>query len=70
MNLRWDRFVFARFFLLSAALFSSAANAAEPFASDWVNSLKSRARLVADGAGGAAVEIELAPNAITYWRDP
>ena len=51
-------------------VFSSPANAAERFASDWANALKSRARLVADGAGGAAIEIELAPNAITYWRDP
>jgi DsbC/DsbD-like thiol-disulfide interchange protein len=70
MNLHWDRFVFARVFLLSAALFSSCADAAERSASDWANALKSRARLVADGAGGAAIEIELASNAITYWRDP
>ncbi len=44
--------------------------AADPFASDWGLAQKSRARLIADGAGGAALEIELAPGAITYWRDP
>ena len=33
-------------------------------------SLKSRARLVAAGNAQAGVEIELAPGAITYWRDP
>ena len=31
---------------------------------------KSRARLISDGAGVAGIEIELAPGAITYWRDP
>jgi DsbC/DsbD-like thiol-disulfide interchange protein len=44
--------------------------AAEPYASEWTPSLKSRARLIADGVGGAGVEVELAPGAITYWRDP
>jgi DsbC/DsbD-like thiol-disulfide interchange protein len=43
---------------------------ADPYASDWAISAKSRARLIADGTGQAAFEIALAPGAITYWRDP
>ena len=43
---------------------------ADPFASDWAPSLKSQARLIADGTGQAAFQIELAPGSITYWRDP
>jgi len=50
--------------------FGANAAFADPYASDWSPSAKSRARLVADGAGGAALEIELSPGAITYWRDP
>ena len=46
------------------------ARAADPFASDWAPSLKSKARLIADGAGQAGFQIELAPGSITYWRDP
>ena len=38
-------------------------------ASDWSPAVKSRARLVVD-AQGAGLQIELAPGAITYWRDP
>ncbi len=49
---------------------SLAASADEPFASDWAPSLKSRARLIGDGGGGAGFQIELSPGAITYWRDP
>jgi DsbC/DsbD-like thiol-disulfide interchange protein len=53
---------------------ASPALAAEPYASDWVDGLKSSARLIAagskDGALQAAVEIKLAPGAITYWRNP
>lgn len=56
--------------LFALALASSAAQAAEPFASDWAPSAKSRARLIADGAGGAGLQVELSPGAITYWRDP
>ena len=52
-----------------AFLMATPALAAGPFESDWAISAKSRARLIAD-AGGAALEIELAPGAITYWRDP
>ena len=62
MNLHWDRFVFVRVFLVWAVLFSSSADAAERFASDWANAVKSRARLVADGAGGAAIEISWRPT--------
>jgi DsbC/DsbD-like thiol-disulfide interchange protein len=56
--------------LIFAAFHSVSAIAADSFASDWAASSKSRARLIADGAGGAGFEIELAPGAITYWRDP
>ncbi len=44
--------------------------AADDFATDWARSAKSEARLVAGGPNLAAVQIRLAPNAITYWRDP
>ncbi len=55
-----------------AALFglSGATSAAEPFASDWALSLKSQARLIADGVEWAGFQVELAPGSITYWRDP
>src|SRR6185437_1096787 len=54
---------------LLAVLAASPALAAGAFDSDWSASARSRARLVADGRG-AGFEIELAPGAITYWRDP
>ena len=38
-------------------------------ASEWSPAAKSRARLVADPQG-AGLQIELAPGAVTYWRDP
>jgi DsbC/DsbD-like thiol-disulfide interchange protein len=44
--------------------------AAGGFASDWAKSAKSEARLVAAGPDLAALQIRLAPNAVTYWRDP
>jgi DsbC/DsbD-like thiol-disulfide interchange protein len=60
-----------RSFSLALALFVPlAAWAGEPFASDWAPSIKSRARLIADGAGQAGFQVELSPGAITYWRDP
>ncbi len=59
-----------RTFVLALLALSIPAQAAEPFASDWAPSLKSKARLIADGAGQAGFQIELAPGAITYWRDP
>jgi DsbC/DsbD-like thiol-disulfide interchange protein len=50
------------------------ATAADLYASDWVDGLKSSARLIAagskDGVQQAGVEIKLAPGAITYWRNP
>jgi len=52
-----------------ALLLATPAFAAGPFESDWSDSAKSRARLIADGKG-AGLEIALAPGAITYWRDP
>ena len=57
--------------LLALALLAIGGPAsADPFASDWAPSLKSQARLIADGTGQAGFQIELAPGAITYWRDP
>lgn len=53
-----------------ALVFACPALAAEPFASAWAPSAKSRARLIADGEGGAGFQVELAPGAVTYWRDP
>lgn len=52
------------------------ASAAGPFASAWTTQANGTAamRLIAlpplDGRYEAAVEIKLAPSAITYWRDP
>ena len=57
-------------FLALALILSTAATAAEPFASDWAPSLKSQARLIGDGTGQAGFEVRLSPGAITYWRDP
>ena len=54
---------------LALLLAASPAFAAGPFNSDWAPGAKSRARLIADGAG-AGFEIALDPGAITYWRDP
>ena len=62
--------ILASLCLLSALAAAAGARAASPDATDWQASSKSRARLIADGAGGAAVQIELAPGAITYWREP
>lgn len=62
-------------FLLLAVVFSCLPAAAEPFASDPSVGRLSSARLLAgaaepDGARLAAVEIALAPKAVTYWRAP
>ena len=65
-----------RIFVALAAGFclTGPAAAADPFASDWANNLKSSARLIAGAPSGggfeAGVEIKLAPGAITYWRNP
>jgi DsbC/DsbD-like thiol-disulfide interchange protein len=59
---------------LAAAVAAAPAQAADAYASDWAPSLKSSARLIAgagaDGRPVVAVEIRLAPGAITYWRNP
>jgi DsbC/DsbD-like thiol-disulfide interchange protein len=56
--------------LALALLIQSGPTRADPFASEWAPSLKSQARLIADGTGQAGFQIELAAEAITYWRDP
>ncbi len=53
-----------------ALLISSTVMAAELSGSPWAASAKSRARLITDGLGGAGFQVELAPGAVTYWRDP
>ena len=53
-----------------AALALAAPAAAAVYASDWARASKAEARLVAGAAGQAAVEVRLAPGAITYWRNP
>lgn len=62
---------------LAALAFPQAARAAAPGLSDWASGGHSRARLLALGpsaTGGAkrqaAVEIELDPGFLTYWRNP
>ena len=57
-------------YALAAALASVAPAAADEYASDWARASKAEARLVAGAAGQAAVEVRLAPGAITYWRNP
>jgi len=49
---------------------AGAARAGEAFATDWAPAPEAAARLVAGGPNDAALEIRLAPGAITYWRDP
>jgi DsbC/DsbD-like thiol-disulfide interchange protein len=53
-----------------AALALAAPAAADEYASGWARASKAEARLVAGAAGQAAVEVRLAPGAITYWRNP
>jgi DsbC/DsbD-like thiol-disulfide interchange protein len=56
---------------LAAVVFSAATPAvADGYASDWAHASKADARLVAGPPGQAAVEVRLAPGAITYWRNP
>ncbi len=43
---------------------------ADPFSTDWAQTAKSQARLIAAGRDLAGFEIALSPGAITYWRDP
>lgn len=46
------------------------ARSGDAYSTDWAAGAKSQARLVAAGEGLAGFEIQLAPGAITYWRDP
>jgi DsbC/DsbD-like thiol-disulfide interchange protein len=55
---------------LALSLLGASARAADSFSTDWAQSAKSQARLIAAGGGLAGFEIALAPGAITYWRDP
>jgi len=48
----------------------AAALGADAFSSDWAQTSKSEARLIAASGDLAGFEIALAPGAITYWRDP
>jgi DsbC/DsbD-like thiol-disulfide interchange protein len=58
-------------YALAAVAFPAAAPAvADDYASDWARASKAEARLVAGAPGQAAVEVRLAPGAITYWRNP
>jgi DsbC/DsbD-like thiol-disulfide interchange protein len=54
--------------LLSCA--ATGAYAADAYSTDWASASKAEARLVAGGPRTAALEIRLAPGAITYWRNP
>ena len=64
--------MFARLLALCAlaACAAGEARAADAFSTDWARTLKAEARLLAGSPGRAAFEIQLAPGAITYWRDP
>ncbi len=64
--------MFARFLIFSALACCAAggARADDAFSTDWARTPKAEARLLAGGPGRAAFEIQLAPGAITYWRDP
>jgi DsbC/DsbD-like thiol-disulfide interchange protein len=59
---------------LGAFLVVASSAVADPFSTDWAAGLRSSARLIAgNGSGGkllAGVEINLAPGALTYWRNP
>ena len=57
-------------YAIAAALGAVAPAAADESASDWARASKAEARLIAGAAGEAAVELRLAPGAITYWRNP
>jgi len=59
-------FVFAFAFALAGV----APAAADDHASAWARASLAQARLVAGAPGEAAVEVRLAPGAITYWRNP
>ena len=52
------------------ALAGAAPAAADDYARAWAHASLAQARLIAGAAGEAAVEVRLAPGAITYWRNP
>ncbi len=61
----------ARGIALAAALgLAPPALVADAFSTDWAVGAKHEARLIAAGGDLAGFEIKLAPDAITYWRDP
>ena len=55
---------------LAALALQAGAAFADDLASPWAEASRARARLVAAGPDLAGLEIRLAPEAITYWRDP
>ena len=55
---------------LLLALSGPTAFAADAFSTDWTPTAKSQARLISGGGDLAGFQIDLAPGAITYWRDP
>jgi DsbC/DsbD-like thiol-disulfide interchange protein len=56
--------------VMAFAALAAPACSADEFSTDWATSAKSQARLVVADEGLAGFEIQLAPRAITYWRDP
>jgi DsbC/DsbD-like thiol-disulfide interchange protein len=63
------RFLFSCFIAVASPVL------ADGFATDWSAGTKSRARLLAGGEISPghyrlAIDVELAPNTITYWRNP
>jgi len=57
-------------FACLAAAAGAGPAAADDYASGWARASLAAARLIAGAPGQAAVEIRLAPGAITYWRNP
>ena len=55
---------------LAFAAFCHSAAATDSFSTDWAETAKAQARLIAAGDRLAGFEVRLAPGAITYWRDP
>jgi DsbC/DsbD-like thiol-disulfide interchange protein len=55
---------------LLLVLFGASAFATNAFSTDWAQTAKSQARLIAGGGELAGFEIALSSGAITYWRDP
>jgi DsbC/DsbD-like thiol-disulfide interchange protein len=55
---------------LLLVLSRASAFATNAFSTDWAQTAKSQARLIAGRGDLAGFEIALSPGAITYWRDP